>query len=146
MDDTGASICALYEADIKNLMHPRPRVIPPEMVIGRIGIRTSNGGITPPVVRLEVSLLNDSNVLVPWTPIQAIVFRGRYNGQNSNRLLGPTLRYMAFTATAPDNTGRLYMSNDRNGLLSSLPDPDITLAVVPDQKVLPHPPGVPAFP
>lgn len=141
MDDTGASISVLYEFDVKSMIHPRPAYIPLSLIIGRLAITTTNGGITPPVIRVEISVTDGQTVLVPWTPIQAILMPGRFNSRNCNRLIGPALRSKAFTATAPDNHNQLFISTDRAGIINSLPDPDVSLSTVQDLAVMPQRPG-----
>ncbi|KAJ5387390.1 hypothetical protein N7509_009931 [Penicillium cosmopolitanum] len=146
MEDSGASIATLYEDDIKNMMYPRPHDIPVEMVIGRSIVTTSNGQINQPLIKVEICLPHEGEVLIPWTPIQALLVEGRLTSRSADRLLGPVLRRMAYTATAPDNRDRIYIANSRNDLLDLLPEADISKAFVPEIPIdYPQEPGHPVF-
>lgn len=132
MEDSGASVATIYEEDIKNMMFPRPQAIPVEMVIGRAIVTTSNRQINQPVLNVEISLHNYGEVIIPWTPIQVLLIQGRMTATSADRLLGPVLRHMAYTATAPDNRDRIYIASTRDDLLSLLPEADISRAFVPE--------------
>jgi hypothetical protein len=128
------------------MMFPRPHDIPVEMVIGRSIVTTSNGQINQPVIKVEICLPHEGEVLIPWTPIQALLAQGRLTSRTADRLLGPVLRRMAYTATAPDNRDRIFIANSRNGLLELLPEADTSRAYVPEIPVdYPQEPGHPVF-
>ncbi|KAJ5751009.1 hypothetical protein N7533_008037 [Penicillium manginii] len=145
MEDSGASVCTLYEDDVKNLWFPRPTNIPLNAIIGRLPLSTSNGSINQPIMKVEICLPHDGQVVIPWTPIQVMLFEGKKLSGCSERLMGPVLRRMAFTATAPDNRDRLFVANDRQELIDLIPDADVSQAFMPDLPLDPHDPNDPLF-
>ncbi|KAJ5102764.1 hypothetical protein N7532_003293 [Penicillium argentinense] len=147
LDDTGASIMVLYEQDILDLLPPpRPATIPPNLVMGRMTTHQITGPIHGPVFKLEASLKIVGHTLFGWTPIDVFVLPGRAAG-TSTRLMGPLLRAMLYTATAPDQRKKIFVSDDRQELIDWLPAADMTIRhILPMPHLIgPNPKGAPVF-
>lgn len=74
--------------------------------------------------------------MTSWDFCQIMTRKGGHSNLSGSRLGGPWLRYKLFTATAPDNTTHLWVSDHKDGLTGLLPNvsakdakkpPDLTL-------------------
>ncbi|KAJ5591629.1 uncharacterized protein N7459_001998 [Penicillium hispanicum] len=135
MEDSGASMMTIYEDDIRSLLVPKPAAIPDTMIIGVLDFVTSSGAMETPVIKLDVRLNHMGTDMIPWTTVQVSLFEGKFTAYSTPRLGGPLLYYMLFTATAPDNKGRVLVSDDRKELIDMLPDPDLKEAELPFMKL-----------
>lgn len=74
--------------------------------------------------KLEVALLSvKRGIVTDGVPVKTFVKEGSCP-PGATRLSGMWMRRMLYTATAPDNTGRLFVSTTKAGLVKVLPDVD----------------------
>lgn len=125
-------------------MVPKPKAIPPKLIIGYLPMSTSNGRLELPVIKIEAAVFWHGKAVAPFTEVQCALFEGKKTAWNSSRLSGPLLRHRIFTATAPDSRKRLYLGDDREELIDVLPDPDMSLASGPPDLQLLESPSAPS--
>lgn len=121
LDDTGASYMMLFEEDVIELTELARN--PEWSYIRRTTTCTANGLANVEMHKLEVAILSNGQPVTGWVPIKANVKEGSCE-PNDYRLSGMWMRQMLYTATAPDNTGRLWLSTTKAGLGRILPDVD----------------------
>ncbi|KAJ5365932.1 hypothetical protein N7517_008818 [Penicillium concentricum] len=118
--DTGASIMTLYAGDLQHIMG---RSTGEPQVMGLNTVELADGRLqTGPVVELEVTILDtDERRMTKWVRVQCQVDRGWSNGLN--RLDGPWLRQMLYTASAPrGEDDMLWIANSYPQIIAALPD------------------------
>ncbi|KAF3030996.1 hypothetical protein E8E15_011499 [Penicillium rubens] len=132
-DDTGADYMVLYENDVnrlrinlqaQGLMYPIPRLL------GVLVVTLGDGSKKAMLVReLEVNMWDEHEkqyMADSWDSIPVVVLPGR----GTKRLNGPWMRWKFYTATAPDNSNRLwiYDYNPSNPLMRGPKIPTATKA------------------
>ncbi|CAI7601149.1 unnamed protein product [Penicillium glandicola] len=117
--DTGASIMSIYEGDILNLMGTS--TVEPT-VMGLNTVEMADGTtMTGPVVELEVTILdNERRRMTRWVRVQCQVYRGWSNG--TQRLDGPWLRHVLYTASAPHDNDMMWLANTYPDIMDALPN------------------------
>ncbi|CAG8900440.1 unnamed protein product [Penicillium egyptiacum] len=118
--DNGASMMSVYEGDLRRIMGES------QVESTVMGLNTTtiadNSRMTSPVVEVEVTILdNDRKRLTRWVRIQCEVYRG-WCGENDNRLDGPWLRQLLYTASAPRNNDMLYIAYNNPDIINAIPD------------------------
>ncbi|KAJ5161432.1 hypothetical protein N7492_006824 [Penicillium capsulatum] len=110
LDDTGCSTVTVFHDDVINLMdHPRPATIPRGMIVNYTLSRIADGSKHwSPSVMLNMGIRFLREDMVPSQQVECDVFsHARKPRGGEPRLLGPFLRSLLFTATAPDNRDRI---------------------------------------
>jgi hypothetical protein len=112
--DTGAEIMSINQADVDQ-MKQISAIEPTDL--GSIQLMTCNGVVSRRVVEIEVSIRDHNWVFMcPFFKILATV-----NPDNSaDRLTGPWMRYVLFSATTPD-APNLYLADNKRELIQYLP-------------------------
>ncbi|KAJ5766053.1 uncharacterized protein N7511_003669 [Penicillium nucicola] len=119
VDDTGAEIMSLFPGDLTDIrdLHTNSTMAisyPP--VIGVLTIEVANGATEHGLGRMiELNMLDpDSGTLLlkKWEPVPCAV-RGGTPNTGGERLSGLWMRRKLYTYTAPDNTDRLWIHNER---------------------------------
>jgi hypothetical protein len=112
--DTGAEIMSINQQDVDQ-MHTMSGIVPP--TFGHTQLVTANGLVSRRVVEVEVSI-RDHNwaVVCPFVKVLAAV-----NPDNTaDRLTGPWLKFVLFTATSPSDDN-LYLADNKAELVHHLP-------------------------
>lgn len=122
LDDTGADNMLLFKEDVDTMTWLA--IHPGESYIRRGGTLTAGGWEWGEYHKLEVAILQDGQPVTDWVTIKAFVKPGSQESNNMPRLSGMWMRRMVYIATAPDNTGRLFLSTTKAGLERMLPDVD----------------------
>lgn len=88
---------------------------------------------------LEVAIIDSKSHRIPMTRwVQAVFFAVDYKRPEfessalTQRLSGSWWRHMLYTATAPDNERKLYVSNSKAEIVNQLPDVSHSMARPPD--------------
>lgn len=123
LDDTGASHMFMFQADLDQVQQSCARLALP---LGDMIGHTPNGTMVHPTYRLEVNIVDADHepILDEWVPVRVMVKPGSQQSNNMDRLSGMWMRHVLYTATCPDNNGRLYVSKSRNGLFTQMPPVD----------------------
>lgn len=116
---------ALYEEDIKFMQALGGEVHPPP-TLGIRRFRVADGRwIRWAVKSIFVNLFSsDGEEMTQWASVQTLVKKGSRASEGTSRLLGPWLRSKLYTATAPDGSSRLWVSDKKEGF-DQLPDLDL---------------------
>lgn len=122
LDDTGAYIMLLFQEDVSTMTELASN--PYDSYIRRGTAVTAAGWGWGEYHMLEVAILQDGQPVTGWITIKAFVKPGSQQSNYNPRLSGMWMRRMIYTATAPDNTGRLFLSTTKAGLDRMLPDVD----------------------
>ncbi|KAJ5594961.1 uncharacterized protein N7459_001169 [Penicillium hispanicum] len=118
IDDTGSAIMVLYEEDLTRLENKSQQAARLMGYFTGVGVF---GALTLASYKLEVTIRNDDgNNMVDWVPIQVAIKPGSRVGDNF-RISGPWMRHRFFVGTSPNNTGMLYISRNKAGLVRELP-------------------------
>ncbi|CAI7576616.1 unnamed protein product [Penicillium glandicola] len=128
-DDTGADYMVLSENDVRklrtNLQDGGIAYCPPRL-LAIIPVTLADGSMKSMLVRqLEVNIWNrqERKYMASWDSIPVIVLFG----DGTQRLNGPWLRWKFYTATAPDNSKRLWLY-DYNPANPLMPGPRLPTA------------------
>lgn len=122
LDDTGATHMHIFQGDLDLLHTMEPNHQAPGL--GWVILNTSNGNMKAPSVLLEAALFSSTDVqLIPWTTINAVLYRGSQSSPTDFRLSGIWWRHMIGIASLPDDTGRLHLATERKDF-DNLPDFD----------------------
>lgn len=112
--DTGAEIMSINQQDVDQ-MHAMSGLEPP--TFGQAQLYTGNGVVSRRVVEIEVSIrYHNWAVMCPYVKVLAAV-----NPDNTaDRLTGPWMKFVLFTATSPaaDN---MYLADNKAELVYHLP-------------------------
>lgn len=136
LDDSGCSGILLYENDVLKLLDVapgavRPTVIPYPLVHGYQITHFADG--TQEAIEevvLNIGLSHQRRTMIPPKRVACSLFsHAQSRGRNGPpRLMGTFFRSMLFTAGAPDNRNRMYVSDNREGLVGMIPEADIAQA------------------
>lgn len=87
---------------------------------------TANGPVAEATCMIEFNIewSSQSSFARPWVPVQTAVVQEAWQ-PGGIRVSGLWTRYVFYTATAPNNQGKLYMSETQTGLRSLLPTCDV---------------------
>lgn len=133
IDDTGSTMTRIWESDIRQIQTLAGGA--PLVGMGTMTFIDATGTVTAcKTYQLEVNVLrsDDGHAIIPkWNRIQVVAAPDRIRDKGSNRLSGIWLRHVMYTATVPDNKGRLYLSATRDELVDALPDVSVRLANAP---------------
>lgn len=78
---------------------------------------TANGRALRYITSVWVNFKDaNENFMDQWREVECVL-----NLDNQTRLSGMYLRNNLYTATAPDDTGRLYIGTKKNGVVAPLP-------------------------
>lgn len=130
MDDTGADLMRIYEGDLQTLRgydpefdQSNPTAIDLPPLLGGIYTGLANGTWIGDYARaIEVTIRDvDGLEMTDWDPVQCIIMPGNAPVRRPLRLNGPWLRYKLYTATAPDNTNRLFIHDKKAGFTEKVP-------------------------
>jgi hypothetical protein len=136
--DTGASNAIMYQADIDMLERASG------MTAACMGLQNCSGvggtvtrGI--PNVELEFTLLTPTKQrMTKWQKVKVAVLPGYYTWDNE-RLDGPWLSFLLYTATAPRYRDLLYVSTTKSDLTQRLPaQASLNPVVQPPYSVVPQ--------
>ncbi|KAJ5512104.1 hypothetical protein N7463_001656 [Penicillium fimorum] len=118
--DTGACMMSLYAGDLQNIMG-KSTAEPQVMRLNTVELADGRNQ-TGSVVELEVTILDtDERRMTKWVRVQCQLNRGWSN--RVNRLDGPWLRQMLYTASAPrDDDDNLWIANNYPQLIGALPN------------------------
>jgi hypothetical protein len=118
--DTGASNAIMYQADVDMLERASGKTA------ACMGLQNCSGvgGIVTrgiPNVELEFTLLAPTKQrMTKWQKVKVAVLPGYYTWDNE-RLDGPWLSFLLYTATAPRHHDLLYVSTTKSDLTQRLP-------------------------
>ena len=129
IDDTGSTMTRLWESDIRQIQTLAGGA--PLVGMGTITFIDSNGVVTAcKTYQLEVNVVSENGqaIIPKWNRIQVVAAPDSIKQKGSDRLSGIWLRHVMYTATVPDNKGRLYLSSTRDELVNALPDVPVQLA------------------
>ncbi|KAJ5096119.1 hypothetical protein NUU61_005475 [Penicillium alfredii] len=136
MDDTGATCMRLFEQDVWKLEQHGGDWYP----VGEGDLITANGQIW---VLFGVALVNifsapgGPTMVQEWFPIQYSISPGAVEDIPGDRRLGGAwLRRLIYSATAPDDSGMLYLDSHKTPMMNSLPVLDPHMRTQPPMRHL----------
>ena len=119
-DDTGSSLLSLNEPDDLLMLGLNPGDYLPLQVIE---VDTANGRVYRQMTAVEINFKDDRGAYMgDWKTSPCLLNPpDLLNPDMQTRLSGMHIRNNHYTATAPDGTGRLYISTKKNGVTARLP-------------------------
>ncbi|KAJ6112388.1 hypothetical protein N7512_007712 [Penicillium capsulatum] len=134
MDDTGAANTMLHTEDITSLetLDGTQRAPP----LGVVTASTPGGRIPVNRYLLEARVMasDGEKPLTKWIQVPVMAVSASLQGYRRSRLSGGWWRHMLYVASAPDNSGNLYVHTTQPGLSDMLPDVDAAQAHAPKTK------------
>lgn len=126
-DDTAADFTTMFMEDVDTLRAGVDTSKHDVIQYGFVHNQSVSGKFISWVIGLEIKILDDATAANHMTSFKVQPFTIMPRGHAartgfSDRLCGPWWRSALYTASAPDNNHRIYVSQTKKGLGSLLPD------------------------
>lgn len=145
LDDTGCDNFILFYGDLVLLQDMEADAtgqagtgIPP--LAGVITTQLGDGSLAYMYIRmLEVAMFGDNNSGMMtnqglWDLVQVSIKDGYQEDFHDERVCGIWSRFKLYSGTCPDQSGRVYLSDSRPGMVNAVP----TTIHAPQSRYLPH--------